>query len=63
MIGLVLGLQEQVRREFRLSRWNEYFYRFEHGKHGCPSCKRYFQLLDTCPLRIPHDQQHEGVGK
>lgn len=53
MLGLVLGLQEHVRREFNLSRWNEYFNR-EHGKHGCPSCRLYYQLLDACPLRIPY---------
>lgn len=54
MMGLILGLQEQVRREFGLTRFNEYFYRHDHGgPNGCPSCKRYFELLDACPLRIP----------
>lgn len=55
MLGLVLELQHKVRREFQLSRWNEYFYRHHHGHStaGCSPCKRYYQLLDSCPLRIP----------
>lgn len=58
MIGLVLGLQEKVRREYGLGGYNTAFYRDCPGR--CSPCKRYFELLDACPLRIPFTDAVSG---
>jgi hypothetical protein len=58
MLGLVLGLQEQIRQELMLPRYLDlYFYRDHPKSNGC-GCYEYYKRLDACPLRMPHDKQH-----
>lgn len=60
MIGLILGIKEQVRREFDLSPVDEYFYRYEHAVGGCKPCKRFYELFDACQLRMSRDAVTTG---
>jgi hypothetical protein len=50
MIALVISLQDKVRKEFMLGPWEQHWYRHDHG--NCRPCKRYFQLLDDCGVRM-----------
>lgn len=53
MMQIILAIQEQVRREFGFHPLQRlYFYR-DHQWTGRCGCRRYFELLDACPLRIP----------
>jgi hypothetical protein len=54
---VVESIRQQVRRKYGLGDWEMYFYRHDHGI--CCSCRRYYELLDTCPVRIPHPQHNE----
>jgi hypothetical protein len=56
MFALIESIKAQVRAEFGLGEHEVYFYRADHGgRNGevqCPSCKRYYELLDACPIRM-----------
>lgn len=57
MIGLVYGLRKQADK----IRWGNFggAPQIAQGRDcWCSFCQIYYKLLDACPLRIPHAQQH-----
>lgn len=54
MHEVVESIRQQVGRQYGLGTWEKFFYRHDHGM--CSPCRRYYELLDACPVRIPHPQ-------
>lgn len=52
MFVIIESIRAQVRAEFQLGAWETYFYR----DCVCEPCRRYFELLDACAVRMPESR-------